>query len=96
MKKEEHAVLIVHTKVVEPIIEVTTQPIKPAKIPLWCPCVICYSFEHHTPNYLRKTKVHNMFRTKPTTIATIITKPYKPNNVPINVVVVMTRSQVRK
>jgi hypothetical protein len=96
MKKEEHVVPIVHTKVVEPITEVTTQLIKPAKIPLWCPCVICYSFEHHTPNCPRKTKVHNMFQTKPTTIATIITKPSKPNNVPINVIVVMTHSQVRK
>jgi hypothetical protein len=61
MKRKEHVVPIVLTKVVEPIAEVTAQPIKLAKIPLWCPCVICYRFEHHTPNYPRKTKVQNMF-----------------------------------
>jgi hypothetical protein len=38
-----------------------------------------------------------MFQTKPTTTTTIIAKPSKPANVPINVVVVvMTRSQVRE
>jgi hypothetical protein len=36
-----------------------------------------------------------MFRTKPTTIATVVTKNLKSNHVPINVVdVVMTHSQV--
>jgi hypothetical protein len=36
-----------------------------------------------------------MFWTKPTTVATVITKNLKPDNVPINVVVViMTCSQV--
>jgi hypothetical protein len=38
-----------------------------------------------------------MFQTKPTTTTTIITKPSKLNNVPVNVIViVMTRSQVRE
>jgi hypothetical protein len=37
-----------------------------------------------------------MFRTKPTTIATITAKSSKPDNVPINVIVVTTHNQVLK
>jgi hypothetical protein len=75
--------------------EVITQPIKPTKVPLRHPYFIYFSFEHHAPNYLRKTKVQNMFRTKPTTTATAVTKNLKPNNVPINVVdVLMTHNQI--
>ncbi len=36
-----------------------------------------------------------MFQTKPTIIAIIVAKPYKPNNVLVNVVVVTTHSQVQ-
>jgi len=77
------------------VVEVSTQPIKPTRVPLRYPYVIYSSFEHHAPNCLIKTKVQNMFRTKPTTIATVVIENPKPNNVPINVVdVVMTHSQI--
>jgi hypothetical protein len=35
-----------------------------------------------------------MFQTRPTTTTTIIPKNLKPNNVPINVVIITTHSQV--
>jgi hypothetical protein len=40
----------VHTKVVELVAEVTTQPAKSTKVPLRYPCIIYSSFEHHAPN----------------------------------------------
>jgi hypothetical protein len=43
---KKHVVPIIPTKVVESILEVTTQPIKPARIQLRYPCIICYSFKH--------------------------------------------------
>jgi hypothetical protein len=55
--KEKVVVCVVPTKVVEPIIEITTQPTKPTRVPLRYPCIICFNFEHHAPNYPRKTKV---------------------------------------
>jgi hypothetical protein len=94
-KREEPSIFVVPTKVVEPMAEVITQPIKPTRVPLRHPYLIYSNFEHHAPNCLRKTKVQNMFRTKPTTIAIVVTKNLKSNNVPINVVdVVMTHSQI--
>jgi hypothetical protein len=56
---------------------------------------IFFSFEQHASSCARKTKVQNMFQTKPTIIAIIVAKPYKPNNVLVNVVVVTTHSQVQ-
>jgi hypothetical protein len=50
MKREEPIVHAVTTKIVEPIVKVTTQHVKSIKIPLTYPCVICYSYEHHAPN----------------------------------------------
>ncbi len=52
------------------------------------------SFEHHAPNYAKKVEVYNMFRNRPTITTIIIPKNLKPNNVPINVVIVTTHSQV--
>jgi hypothetical protein len=77
------------------VVEVIAQPIKPTKVPLKYSCIICSSFEPHAPNCLRKTNDQNMFQTKPTTTTTIVSKPFKFDNVPINVVVViMTCNQV--
>jgi len=79
------------------VVEVNAQPIKPTKVPLRYPYIIYFSFEHCALDSLRKTKVQNMFRTKPTTIAIVVTKNPQLNNVPVNVVVViMTHSQVPK
>jgi hypothetical protein len=66
-------------------------------MPLRYPCIIYSSSKHHAPNCPRKTKVQNMFWTKPITTATIVTKNPKPDNVPVNVIVVITtHSQVPK
>ncbi len=73
----------------------TTQLVKPTKMPLRYPCVIYFSSKHYAFDCLRKAEVQNMFRTKPTTTTTIVTKNPKPDHVPINVVVVvMIHSQV--
>jgi hypothetical protein len=77
------------------VTEIIAQPVKPIIIPLKYSCIICSSSKHHAPNCLRKTNGQNIFRTKPTTTTTIVSKPFKFDNVPINVVVViMTCNQV--
>jgi hypothetical protein len=64
-------------------------------MPLIHPCIICFSSEHRALDCLRREEVQNMFQTKPTTTATVITKNLKLDHVPVNIViVVMTRSQV--
>jgi hypothetical protein len=79
------------------VVEIITQPIKPTRMPLRYPCIICSSFEHYAPNCFIKTNVQNMFWTKPTIITNVITKNPKIDHVLINVVnVVMTCSQVLK
>jgi len=96
-KRKEPIILVVPTKIVESIVEVTTQPIKPTRVPLKYPCIICFSFKHRAFDYPRKIEVQKMFWTKPNIIPTIVAKPSKPNNVIVNViVVVMTCSQVPK
>jgi len=90
-------VFVVSTKVVEPMAEMTAQPIKPTRVPVRYLYIISFSFEHHALDCLRKVEVQTMFLTKPTTTTTIIAKNLKPNNVLINVVIVMmTCSQVLK
>ncbi len=44
-------------KVVEPVVEVTTQLVKPAKVPLRYPCIIYSSSEHCAHDCLRKVEV---------------------------------------
>jgi hypothetical protein len=48
-------------KVVELVVEGIAQPVKPTKMPLRYPCIICYSSEHHAPNCFKKIKVQNCF-----------------------------------
>jgi hypothetical protein len=43
-------------------------------MPLRYPCIIYFSFEHCALNCPKKTEVQNMFQTKPTIIAIVITK----------------------
>jgi hypothetical protein len=96
-KKEEPTIPIVPIKVIELVAKVFTQPAKLARMPLRYPCIICFNFEHHALNCPRKVEVHNMFRTKPITIAIVVAKTPKPDNVLVNVVVVFTTcSQVLK
>jgi hypothetical protein len=51
-KKKELTIHVVHTKVVELVDELTTQPVESTKVPLRYPCIICFSFEHHAPDCL--------------------------------------------
>ncbi len=79
------------TKVVEPIVKVIAQPIKPIRIPLRYPCIIYFNFEYRALDCFINTKVQKMFQTKPTTIAIIVPKPYTyDDNVPVNVVAIVT------
>jgi hypothetical protein len=74
---------------------VITRLVKPTRVPLRYPYIIYSSFEHRAPDCSKKTKVQNMFQTKPIIIATIVTKNPKPDNVPINVIVtIMIQNQV--
>jgi hypothetical protein len=49
-KREKFIIHVVTTKVTEPVVEITTQCVKPIKIPLTYPCVICSISEHHAPD----------------------------------------------
>jgi hypothetical protein len=62
------------------VVEVTTH-VKPTRMPLRYPCIICYSSKHRALDCPRNTKVYNMFWTKPTTTTIAITRNPKPNNV---------------
>jgi hypothetical protein len=78
-------------KSTEPVVRTKTQPIELGKILACYPCIICSSIEHRFGECLRKIKVQNMFRTKlVSSNATTTPKPSKTNNVPINVVDVIT------
>ncbi len=59
-KIEKPWVPFVTTKVVKPIVEVTTQFVK-ARVPLKYPCIICSSFEHCALDCLRKKKIQTCF-----------------------------------
>ncbi len=95
-KRGEPIVFVVSTKIVELVAEMTTQLVKPTIVPLRYPYIIYSSFEHRAPNCAKKVEVYNMFGTRPTTTTTIIPINLKPNNVPVNVVIVTTHSQVPK
>jgi hypothetical protein len=95
MKKT--TILIIPTKVVKPIVEVIAPPIKPTTIPLQYPCIIYSNVEHCAPNCLKQIKVQNMFHTKTNFATTLVPKPLKLDNVPINVVIIVTTcSQVQE
>jgi hypothetical protein len=46
-KREKLVVLVVPTKIIELVVEVITQPIKLARIPLRYLCIICSSSEYY-------------------------------------------------
>jgi hypothetical protein len=78
-------------KSTKPIVRTKTQPIKLGKILACYPYIICSSIEHRFGECPRKIKVQNMFITKLISFnATTTPKPSKTNNVPINVVNVIT------
>jgi len=88
--KEKNLQHVISTKVIESIVGDNAQHVKLTRVPLKYPCIICCSSEHHAPNYLKKTKVYNMFRTKPTISTIVMAKSSKPDNVPMNVVIAIT------
>jgi hypothetical protein len=56
-KRDEPAVHVVPIKVVQPVIEVYAQPIKPTRMPLMYFCIIYFSFEHCALDCPKKIKV---------------------------------------
>jgi hypothetical protein len=73
------------------MVEIKTQPIKPIRIPIHYPCIICYNAGCGSRECPRKIEVQNMFRTKHANFnATIAPKPPKLDNVQVNVIVVVT------
>jgi uncharacterized Fe-S cluster protein YjdI len=68
----------------------TTKLVKLVKVPLIYPSIICFSSKHCVHGCPRKAKVQNMLWTKPNTTTIVSTKNPKLDNVPINVVVVIT------
>ncbi len=54
------------------------------------PYIIYSKGEHCRPYCLKKMKVQNMFHTKTNFVATVVPKALKPDNVLVNVVVVVT------
>jgi hypothetical protein len=87
-RKREVVVPIVPTK--QHVVKVTTQPIKPTKVPLQYPCIIYFNVEHRAPNFPRKTKVQNMCHTKTNSIAIVVPKLPKPDNILVNVIAIVT------
>jgi hypothetical protein len=64
---------------------------KPIRIPIWYPCIICSSVDHWTLDCLKKIKVQNMFRIEHVSSTTTTTpKPFKIDNVLVNVVTTIT------
>ncbi len=70
--------------------KVIAQLAKPTRVPLRYPCTICYNFKHRAFDYPKKAKVQNMLWTKQTTTTIVVTKNPKPNNVLVNVIVIVT------
>jgi hypothetical protein len=50
-KKKEPTIPIVPTKVVEPMVKVIAQLLKPTIVPLRYPYIIYFSCKHHAPDY---------------------------------------------
>ncbi len=93
-KREKSTSPIVPTKIVKSIVEGIAQLVKLTRVPLRYPYIIYSSSQHHVLDCPKKTKVQNMFWTKPNTTTTIGAKNLKFDNVPINVVGgVMTHNQ---
>ncbi len=56
-KRKKLAIPIVPTKFIEPMAKITTQLLKPTKVPLKYPCIIYFNFEHHALDYSKKIEV---------------------------------------
>jgi hypothetical protein len=90
-KKKVPIVLIATIKFIELVAEAKTQLVKLGKIHVHYPCIICFNVEHRLGKCPKKIEVQNMFRIKPINFnAAIVFKPPKTDNMPVNVVVVVT------
>jgi hypothetical protein len=89
-KMKKTIITIVPTKVAKPIVEVIAPHVKPTTIPLQYPCIIYYSVEHCAPYCFKQIKVQNMFHSKTNFVIIVVPKPLKLDNVPINVVTIVT------
>jgi hypothetical protein len=75
----------------ESIAGTKTQSIKLGKIFVHYPYIICFNIEHRSEECPKKIEVYTMFRIKPISYnATRTPKSLKINNVPINVIVIVT------
>jgi hypothetical protein len=80
-----------HSHVYKTWVNIKTQPIKPVRIHVQYPYIICSNVEHRSRTCPRNVEVQNMFKTKHVSFnATTTFKLPKFDNVPINVVFVVT------
>ncbi len=92
-KREVPVVQIAIVKSIEPIAGTKTQLVKLENILVCYLYIIFSSIEHRFGECPRKSEVQNMFRTKLISYNAMITlKPPKIDNVPVNVVGVVTIS----
>jgi hypothetical protein len=78
-------------KSTEPIVGIKTQLVNSRKIPICYPYIMCYSVEQKSRKCPKKIEARNMFRTKLVSFnVTTTPKQPKTNNVPINVVAIVT------
>ncbi len=90
-KRDVSIVPTTKVKFTKPITITKSQPIKLIKVPICYPCITYFNIEHRFGECPKKIEIQNMFRTKPiNSNATITHKPSKTNNVPINIIVVVT------
>lgn len=87
---QSSSIPIVPTKVAKPIVEVIAPHVKPTTIPLQYPCIIYSRGEHCAPYCFKQIKVQNMFHSKTNFVIIVVPKPLKHDNVPINVVTIVT------
>jgi hypothetical protein len=90
-KREIPIVPTATIKSIKLVVGTKTQPIKSGKIRVHYPYIICFSVKHRSRECPRKIEAHNMFKTKPIS-SNVMKTPKLPkiDNVPINVVVVIT------
>ncbi len=79
LERKTLVVLTTTIKSTKLVAQTKRQLVKFVRIPIQCPCIICYSVD------LRKTEVQNMFKIKPISSTIVITPKFE--NVLVNVVV---------
>ncbi len=57
MEKEVLVISIATVKSIKPVTWFNAQPIKPIRIPLCYPCIICFSVDYQFGDCFKKTKI---------------------------------------